>query len=86
MLQQRGGNFKTKITGLSKKKGQKEYCVATACCVRACLQTGPQKLKLQCGSMYNCVENGRCTGVWVSVFCEVESRLNLFLWGSKFQN
>lgn len=57
------GQFQNQDYRSLKKKGQKEYCVATACCVRACLQTGPQKLKLQCGSMYNCVENGRCTGV-----------------------
>jgi hypothetical protein len=65
-----GVDFRNKVSWSVRKDGQIENCVASAGCVSACLQSGPQKSTLRCGFMYNCVQNACCMTFCVSVFVE----------------
>jgi len=56
-LQQRGGNFKTKITGLSEKR-DRENCVATAGCVRAAYRAAH---KNKYHNVVSCIFGGKYT-------------------------
>jgi hypothetical protein len=76
-------DFQNQVSWSVRKDEQIECCVATAGCVRACLQSGPQKSTSRYIFMYNCVQNSCCMIVWVPVLWN-EGQNNTFSYGSHF--